>query len=199
MGGKGIESTELEELLRALQTIEEISIPEKDNYLEAYFNEREKNAIERRVRGARKAKKKGVKLGRQGAAPGRMHWSAKRKRQKEYYRRVMYPRMLRKLSQLVQEDGWYDIMVKGWKQNGWEVQISREEWLAHVEPILREKKVVPYTERYFPNVPIISLGNIMIYNRGASWSPNTAGHRSRHEKPVFDGAEWKMKAMGYIV
>ena len=31
MGGKGIESTELEELLRALQTIEEISIPEKED------------------------------------------------------------------------------------------------------------------------------------------------------------------------
>lgn len=200
MQGKGVESIELEELLRSLQLIEQIQLPvDSDNYIERFFTQREKEAIERRVKGARKAKKKGIKLGRQGAAPGRQHWSAKRKRIREYYRKIAYPRMLRKLSQLVESEGWYDVMVRGWKQSGWEIKLSREEWNTHVEPLLRENKAVPYTERYYTNVPVISLDNILIYHRGANRGPNRAGYRARNEKPIFDGAEWKMKQMGYIM
>lgn len=200
MQEKGVSSSELEELLRALQTIEQISLPSDDSkYIDEWFTERERNRIEGRVRGARKAKKANTKLGRPGAASGSKHWSAKRKRLQERYYRITYPRMLRKLHHLVKEQGWFDVMARGWKQNGWDIQITKEQWDEHIEPILREKQVVPYTERYFPNVPVVSLGNILVYDRGASRSPNQAGHRSRHEKPVFDGAEWKMRQLGYML
>lgn len=203
MSDQGIKSSELQELLRALQTIEQIEIPtEEDSYIESYFSDREKKAVERRVRGAQRAKKEDKNNGTQerpGAGSGTKHWTAKRKRLREYYRKIAYPRIMRKLSHLVESEGWYDVMVRGWKQNGWDVQLTREEWNTHVEPILREKKVVPYTERYYTNIPVITIDNILIYPRGASRSPNKAGHRPRNEQPVFDGAEHKMRRLGYII
>ena len=192
MSGKGIESTELEELLRSLQLIEEIQIPEneEDNYIEAFFTERERQTLEGRVKGARKAKKKGIPLGRQGAGSGRAHWSAKRKRAREYSKYVAYPRQMRNMALKIGQEGWYDTMLRGWKRLGFDVQLTKEEWNEHVEPILRAAKAVPFTERYYSWNPVVRLDNILIYGRA---------EKTRHSKPIFDGAEWKMKALGYIV
>ena len=194
MQGKGIESTELEELLRSLQLIEQINLPEQEDesYIDAFFTEKEKKRVESRVRGAKKAKERGLKglQGRQGAASGRQHWSAKRKRAREYHRLIGYPRQLRNMAIKIGQEGWYDTMLRGWKRMGWDVQISLEEWNLHVEPVLKEKKAIPFTERYYSKNPTIKLENILIYGRA---------ERTRLSVPVFDGAEWSLRQNGYIL
>ena len=80
-------------------------------------------------------------------------------------------------------------MVQGWVKQRLQVELSKEEWDEHIQPLLGDK-YVPFTERYNPRDPVISLDRIMIFDREA---------KGRLAKPLFDGKEWYLRANGYIL
>ena len=169
---------DLIESLRSIELPKELPVSEVDSY----FTERERRRIEGKVRGARARKKKGTVRTRRD----KLHWATKRRLAREVYRERGAPRFLRKERQLVDNEGWYPIVTRGWREQGLEVMLTREEWNEHIQPVLKEKGLVPFMKRYKTSDPVIRLDNIMIYSRTS-------------KKPVFDGAEWKLRSLGYIV
>ena len=168
---------ELIESLRSIELPKEVEVSEVDRY----FSERERIRIEGKVRGARARRKKGVRTRRD-----KLHWATKRRLAREVYRERGAPRFLRKERQLVDNEGWYPIVTRGWREQGLDVQLTREEWDEHIQPILKEKGLVPFMKRYKTSDKVIRLDNIMIYSRTS-------------KKPIFDGAEHHLRMMGYIL
>ena len=169
---------ELIESLRSIELPKEVELSEVDRY----FSERERIRIEGKVRGARARKKKGgVRTKRD-----KLHWATKKRLAREAYRERSAPRFLRKERQLVDNEGWYPIVTRGWREQGLDVQLTREEWDEHIQPILKEKGLVPFMKRYKTSDPVIRLDNIMIYSKTS-------------KKPIFDGAEWSLRDKGYIL
>ena len=169
---------DLIESLRSIELPKEVELSEVDRY----FSERERIRIEGKVRGARARKKKGGVRTRRD----KLHWATKRRLAREAYRERGAPRFLRKERQLVDNEGWYPIVARGWKEQGLDVQLTREEWDEHIQPILKEKGLVPFMKRYKTSDKVIRLDNIMIYSRTS-------------KKPVFDGSEWYLRSLGYIL
>ncbi len=170
---------DLIESLRSIELPKEVELSEVDRY----FSERERIRIEGKVRGAQARKKKGVKV---RTRRDKLHWATKKRLAREVYRERDAPRFLRKERQLVDNEGWYPIVTRGWKEQGLDVQLTREEWDEHIQPILKEKGLVPFMKRYKTSDPVIRLDNIMIYSKTS-------------KKPVFDGSEWYLRSLGYIV
>lgn len=194
------EVLELDRLSDLLREVSEVNLEEVTlDPIQAHFNRRATEYMEARVRSAQRAKKKGKKLKPDGRKfRKKLHWKTRAKRERERYHNVIYPRYLRKQAQVVHENGWYDIMRRGWENWGWTVMITREEWDTHIEPLLHTKGCngtetckgcrVPYTERYNTSNPVVSLKDIMIFDK------NETG---RLKKPLFDGAEFYLKQQGY--
>lgn len=182
------EVLELDRLSDLLREVSEVNLEEVTlDPIQAHFNRRATEYMEARVRSAQRAKKKGKKLKPDGRKfRKKLHWKTRAKRERERYHNVIYPRYLRKQAQVVHENGWYDIMRRGWENWGWTVLITKEEWDEHVQPLLVGK--VPYTERYNTSNPVVSLKDIMIFDK------NETG---RLKKPLFDGAEFYLKQQGY--
>ena len=170
---------DLIESLRSIELPKEVELSEVDRY----FSERERIRIEGKVRGAQARKKKGTGV---RTRRDKLHWATKRRLAREAYRERDAPRFLRKERQLVDNEGWYPIVARGWREQGFDVQLTREEWDEHIQPILKEKGLVPFMKRYKTRDKVIRLDNIMIYSKTS-------------KKPVFDGAEHHLKMMGYAL
>lgn len=180
---EALELHSLDELLKAVAAVDldQLKI-EKMGPVEAYFTIREKEYLERRVKAKVKPDKRKPEFRK------KLHWKTRERKRKEYYKQVSYPRYLRKMSQLVSDKGWYDIIKGGWERWGWTVHITREEWATHIEPLLVGR--VPYTERYNTSNPVITLAGIMIFDKTDT---------GRLRKPLFDGAEFHLKQLGYTL
>lgn len=172
-------------LLELIEKLGKIDLPKEVELSEVdrYFSERERIRIEGKVRGAQARKKKGVKV---RTRRDKLHWATKKRLAREAYRERDAPRFLRKERQLVDNEGWYPIVTRGWKEQGLDVQLTREEWDEHIQPILKEKGLVPFMKRYKTSDPVIRLDNIMIYSKTS-------------KKPIFDGTEWSLRDKGYIL
>lgn len=210
---QALELSSLEELLKSVASVDldQLKI-EKMGPVERYFTQREKDYLAGRIRRKVKPDKRKPENRR------KLHWKTRAKKRKEYYKQVAYPRYLRKMSQLQAEKGWYDIMKRGWENWGWKCNITREEWDSFVAPLLHQDSCpyriggegwdthvelangmetevcqgcrVPYTERYNTSDPVITLQGIMIFDKQS---------KGRLRKPLFDGAEFYLKQMGYTV
>lgn len=188
-------TNELDDILSTLRKVESIDLSKVVAPLslgEKWASEKEKSRLEGRLRTARRNKKKSkgksaLKIDRR-TKEGRtkMHWTARKRKERERYREVKYPRYLRKMSQLIDSEGWYPVITAGWIKEGWDVQLTREEWDTHIEPLLREGNHIPFTKRYNTRDNVIRIDNIMIYPKEG-------------KKPIFDGAEFKMLQLGYIL
>ena len=200
MDTKDIVSTEDLGVLSLIESLRSIELPAKPEptEVERYFSNREQKIIEARLRSAAKRRKEltrrkyvrpGKTLkpdGRTVAGRTKAHWATIRKKERTYYKEVEYYRNWRYKEQVVANEGWYTIVTNSWKGYGWDVQVTREEWDTHVEPVLREMGAVPFTKRYYVKDKAVRLDNIMIYSKES-------------KEPIFDGAEWKMRNDGYIL
>lgn len=178
--------TDVDRILATLAKVERVDLDKPVSAPRAYFSEREKRYIEARIKNKVKPDKRKAKYRK------KMHWTTKRKKRREYAKMVVYPRALRKMCHLVESEGWYPVVAKGWKKNNWDVRVSKEEWDLYVEPLLRERRAVPFTERYYTWDNVITLDRIMIFDR----NDKAVG---RMKRPIFDGAEWALKHAGYAL
>lgn len=128
-------------------------------------------AVDRRIKQAVAKPKKRKKL----------HWKTKEKRRKDYYQKVVKPKLRERKAKMLDENGWFPLLQEQWKRAKLEVELTEDQWNEHIAPWLGDS--TPQIHRYDPTRGI-SLANIWI----------TTGSRT-----VFDGVEFVMKSKGYIL
>lgn len=114
----------------------------------------------------------------------KVHYQTRRKRQREYYHNTTKPkRTIQKAELLTTPEGWWEYLTTSWKRKKVPVEMTKEEWLEVVWPILDGRLFV--VRRYNVNGPI-SLENIYLQESGTTTT-------------LFDGTEWKLQQLGYIL
>ena len=126
-------------------------------------------------------------VGRTRSTP-KVHHSTLRARRRKKYRDYYHTkgRVLRRQATaklLSTPEGWWKHITQKWREKGVEVLMTEEEWLTVVWPTLEGN--VPVITRYNPGLPI-SLDNLLVY-------------KSNSRTVLFDGKEWKLKELGYIL
>lgn len=113
-----------------------------------------------------------------------LSWQAKRKRRREWARNVGYPRKKAKLAiELTTPEGWWKFLVHYWRRKKITLALKEEEFYEHIYPLI-EKGNVPIFQRY-ENKGKISLDNLIVRN--------TRG------EVLWEGAEWKLRKLGYVL
>lgn len=174
---------ELVELSRLWQKIEQITPEELAEAVQAealppieQLAEDLKNAkaVTRKVKGAGRPKAK------------KQHWKTTARKRKEYYQStVKYKRLIKKGELLsTGPEGWWEHIRGHWYQKGYEVHLTKQEWIDIVWPTLGGK--VPVIRRYVTAEPI-SLENIYVVESGTQ------------NNVLFDGKEWRLRKDGYIL
>lgn len=174
-----------EEALKLARLIEELGRVDLDKIkvealspLELLAHELETNGkFQRRVAGAKKPKPR-----------RKIHWSTararRRKYQRDYYHSVLKPATLRKRASMLRTpEGWWEHQTHLWRVRKQEYTITREEFLEIVWPALGGE--VPVFHRYNPNLPF-SLDNLVVY-------------KNRSKQVLFDGKEYELKRLGYVL
>jgi hypothetical protein len=120
-----------------------------------------------------------------GAPKGKKHWKQKKRLRRERYLAVIKSERKIKKAELLESgpEGWYDHLKVHWYQKALKIEMTKEEWTNIVWPTLGGR--IPIVRRYDTSGPI-SLGNILVTQSGT-------------KRVLFDGAEWKLKEMGYCV
>lgn len=179
------DALDLGKVLELIKTASEVDLDQlqidKQSPTERIFTERERTTIERRLRTKVKPRK-----------TRKQHWKIARRKQREYYKASVYPTLLRKSCELVEREGWYPVMLKYWKRMGFKVTLTREEWDTHIGPKVGEG-LVPSAKRYYTDDNEIRLDNILVY------TTRQGRDITRKSLPVFDGKEFHLKALGYIL
>lgn len=112
----------------------------------------------------------------------KLHWKAKKRKEREYNKNVRRPRRAKARAELLRKGGWYGILRMDWEKRGVSWEISPEDWETHVGSL---DSCVPMVTRYDAALGI-SLTNVLIRDRDSL-------------KVVFDGKEYELRKMGYII
>ena len=130
----------------------------------------------------REGKKITRALRRQKTAKRKLHWKTKKKREREYYREYRVPRMRERRAALLEGESWA-LVEEYWKRKKIPYTITQEEWMDNVDEYV--SGLVFYVNRYDTKKPI-SLDNIIV-------------RQTRTGAVLFDGAECRLKQLGYIL
>jgi hypothetical protein len=171
---------DLDELFRTLALEEALSKIDLGKVVEA--REKSKSTLERHIENLKENRKSERLL-----KPKRkkMHPKTRLAKKRKYNREIGVPMRKRRLAILLEEKGgWYYVCRETWSKKGRTVELTEEEWNEEVEPgIGREHvPVVFLVDREKP----VSLGNILVRD-------------SDSRSVLFDGTEWSMRKMGYIL
>ena len=173
------QALELAELIEKLSSVDLDKIKiEAMSPLEQMAHELETSGkFQRAVAGAKKPKSR-----------RKIHWSTARararKRQRDYYHRVIKPATLRKRAAMLRTpEGWWEHQTALWRARKEPYTITKEEFLEVVWPALGGE--VPVFHRYNPGLPF-SLDNLIVY-------------KNRSKQVLFDGKEYELKRLGYIL
>lgn len=135
-----------------------------------------------------RAKKTGV-VTLQGKVDGRIAAGKKRakknaKRRNKAARQKRWKKKWRidSLEQAV-NGSYYEYFSRRWKNRGRKWEITREEWDTHIQPAIPGGELIAL-ERLDTSLPT-TLSNLIVYNS--------------NRDVLFDGNEYKMKSLGYIL
>jgi hypothetical protein len=133
--------------------------------------------------------KKGGAVRLSGKIDGRIA-AGKRRAKKNAQRRNKAARQKRwkkkwKIDSLEQavNGSYYEYFSRRWKHRGRKWLITEEEWDTHIQPTIPEGELIAL-ERLDTSVPT-TLSNLIVYNS--------------NREVLFDGNEYKMKSLGYIL
>jgi hypothetical protein len=116
------------------------------------------------------------------------HWKKAKRLKREYdrtrYREVLKPQRKKELAEkLTTAEGWWEYLNRNWRWLKTPVTMTQEEWTEVVWPRLNGR--VPVFFRYNTKEPI-SLANIVV-------------KCTETREVMFDGQEWDMIRMGYVL
>ncbi len=176
-GIKPSEALEINEILERLNRIDLAKLAEE--------KEEAKSDTEKLIEGLASNRKVGrVIAGKKRVPAGNNHWKRKRKRAREYARKVAPMKRARIAESLKTPEGWWEFVMRGWKKRkGVIVYLTYEEFVEHVYPWI-EKGHVPVFRRLNPNRGL-SLDNLLV--------------RDTHGKVLFDGSQHKLERLGYVL
>jgi hypothetical protein len=115
----------------------------------------------------------------------KMHPQTKKARKRKYNREIGVPMRKHRLAVLLEEKGgWYHVCRETWGKKARVVELTEEEWNEVVEPGIGwdNVPVVFLVDREKP----VSLGNILVRD-------------SDSREILFDGLEYEMRKLGYIL
>ena len=113
----------------------------------------------------------------------KVHWRTKRRRNREYYHaKTKWKNLEKRAESLKTGEGWYAHVILKWDQRGIP-HFTLEEWLEVIYPLLEGR--VPYFTRYDTGKGYV-LDNILV-------------REDKTGDVVFDGKEWLLKKLGYIL
>lgn len=187
-------------LNRLFDQLDRINVAELDKVkedalspMDRMVEELKKNkSVTRRVKGAQLKKRivhsetcSGEAGGCRGNC-GSRHWKAAQRKRREYYQSTTKHKRVIKKGELLATgaEGWWEHIRGHWWQKGYEVTLTKEEWIEEVWPALKGR--VPVIRRYNTNGPI-SLENIYVVESGTQ------------KTVLFDGKEEAMRKAGYIL
>lgn len=130
----------------------------------------------------REGKKLTRAMRRQPTAKRKLHWKTKKRKAREYYREYRVPRLRERRAALLEGESWA-LVEDYWKRKKLPYTITQQEWMDNVEEYVHG--LVFYVNRYDTKKPI-SLDNIIV-------------RQTRTGAVLFDGAECKLKQLGYIL
>lgn len=114
---------------------------------------------------------------------GKNHWKQRRKRARMYARERGNELRRRKLAEsLKTPEGWWEHIMKPWRTRA-KVYLTYEQFLEHIYPWIEKGHVVTF--RRINSLRGLSLDNLVV--------------RDTRGELLFDGSEWKLRKMGYIL
>lgn len=121
------------------------------------------------------------------------HYKHVRKKMRAEYRKYAVPAAKRRKAALLEGESW-ELVLDYWTRTKMAYRISREEWMEHVDPLVRGRVFV--VNRYNTKKPI-SLDNIIV--RSAVGCRSRRDVNTAVDEVLFDGKEFLLKEMGYIL
>lgn len=125
---------------------------------------------------------------------GRAAAAAKRKaknKQRRYKKRWAQQRRLRMKHTLVHTGKWWPFLTERWKSDGVGVELTEGEWEELVQPFIKKGDSI-WINRYDTSKPL-AWDNMYV----ESEKPTVNGNMRL--VVIYDGAEEKLKAMGYCL
>lgn len=114
----------------------------------------------------------------------RQHWRAARRKRRQYYEAVAEPRRRSKVAEQIKTaEGWWEYLTYHWKIRKQKVDMTFEEWESALYPAVAGSVFV--LQRYDSKLPI-ALDNVYAV-------------RTANGEVLFDGKEWKLRELGYIL
>jgi hypothetical protein len=114
----------------------------------------------------------------------KQHYMTRRKKMRDYYHQNAKARRTQEKAELLTTpEGWWVYMSRQWNKKKVAVEMSEQDWLEILWPAIGGQLFV--VNRYDVSEPI-ALQNIYIED-------------SNTRKILWDGKEWQMRQLGYIV
>lgn len=129
----------------------------------------------------------GTKIKRDGRKT-RMHWRKRLARRRAYYASKVKPkRDAELLVRLTTPEGWYERITERWRKRDKVTYFTYEEFLEHFWWQIEDYKALLTFRRYDRTVGF-ELSNIYVIDV-----------REKRNEVVFDGKEWGLRKLGYIL
>lgn len=111
------------------------------------------------------------------------HWKTSKKKARDHYLMHVAPKNAAKREALLREGDSWELIREYWHRKGIDTSVTESEWREHLSPVLDGQ--VFWISRYDTKLPM-SLSNLIV-------------RQTKTGKVLWDGAEFELRSLGYML